>query len=352
MDAENGSGKSDHPNDDIFRKGQPEKLTDTADSSANSAAVHPGNPFENWDQPLLSFSSRSSSSSSSSDLHEHSATEQPKDADGPNDSMISNHSSSQKTTQPDRSSSGVAFFNPRQTPPIHVMDRSENYDPSRIPVSVFTPKSSSPMDWSVASNESLFSLQVGNNSFNRDHFLMMGVDLRKSGELFKLDELNKSGELYKSGELFSLRPSTPITIPETTIAETRESTDNDTDVGTPKSAITDAKSESPHKDEHLQSQPVSTNLSTKSSHSDGSGVSGASIGSFAFPILTEAKRDSTEKDEPVAVNVPQKQISKTSMRKSISAQLSAKMPSCNLCCCYCSCSCLSWRPRCWRSFCC
>ncbi|KAK1371549.1 RNA-binding protein with serine-rich domain [Heracleum sosnowskyi] len=67
-------------------------------------------------------------------------------------------------------------------PPPQVMGRPPEYpgfDPNRIPASVFTTnKPASGMEWSVASNESLFSIQMGNMSFTRDHFNWM-----KSGEL-------------------------------------------------------------------------------------------------------------------------------------------------------------------------
>ncbi|KAF1002560.1 hypothetical protein AG4045_001715 [Apium graveolens] len=68
-------------------------------------------------------------------------------------------------------------------PPPQVMGRPPEYpgfDPNRIPASVFATnnKPASGMEWSVASNESLFSIQMGNMSFTRDHFNWM-----KSGEL-------------------------------------------------------------------------------------------------------------------------------------------------------------------------
>lgn len=84
-------------------------------------------------------------------------------------------------------------MSPTQSPKIQVMDRSVGYDPSRIPRSIFeTSKTTTPMDWSVASNDSLFSLHVGNNSFSKDHMFLFG-DF-------------KSGELSKSGELIKLSP--------------------------------------------------------------------------------------------------------------------------------------------------
>lgn len=67
-------------------------------------------------------------------------------------------------------------------PQPQVMGRPPEYpgfDPNRIPASVFaTNKPASGMEWSVASNESLFSIQMGNMSFTRDQFNWM-----KSGEL-------------------------------------------------------------------------------------------------------------------------------------------------------------------------
>lgn len=56
--------------------------------------------------------------------------------------------------------------------------------PNRIPSSIFSGKPATPVDWSTASNESLFSINVGNSSFSKDQFFM----LYKSGELTKLDE--------------------------------------------------------------------------------------------------------------------------------------------------------------------
>ncbi|XP_047087451.1 uncharacterized protein LOC124699146 [Lolium rigidum] len=60
------------------------------------------------------------------------------------------------------------------------MSRDECPDPKRIPSSVFErSKSGTPTDWSVTSNESLFSISVGNTSFSKDHKFLYG----KSGEM-------------------------------------------------------------------------------------------------------------------------------------------------------------------------
>uniref|UniRef100_A0ACD5U8P8 Uncharacterized protein n=1 Tax=Avena sativa TaxID=4498 RepID=A0ACD5U8P8_AVESA len=60
------------------------------------------------------------------------------------------------------------------------VSRDECPDPKRIPSSVFErSKSTTPTDWSVTSNESLFSISVGNTSFSKDHLFLYG----KSGEM-------------------------------------------------------------------------------------------------------------------------------------------------------------------------
>ncbi|KAL3501511.1 hypothetical protein ACH5RR_035960 [Cinchona calisaya] len=98
----------------------------------------------------------------------------------------------------------IPSLSPTQSPPIQVMERGRGYDPDRIPASVFT-KPSSPRDWSVASNESLFSIRIGNNSFSRDR-----NEIGKSGELDKSSELYRSGELKNSSELISFRQNSPV----------------------------------------------------------------------------------------------------------------------------------------------
>ncbi|CAJ1947114.1 unnamed protein product [Sphenostylis stenocarpa] len=65
-----------------------------------------------------------------------------------------------------------------QSPPLQHMN-STGYDPNRIPSSIFN-KPTSPMEWSVASNESLFSIHIGNNSFSRDYAFALN---NRSGEL-------------------------------------------------------------------------------------------------------------------------------------------------------------------------
>lgn len=76
------------------------------------------------------------------------------------------------------------------SPPVQVMDRSGGYEQYRIPSSVFArSKPSTPVEWSIASNESSFSIQIENSSFSRDHFITWGGDMPKPVELPKSSEL-------------------------------------------------------------------------------------------------------------------------------------------------------------------
>ncbi|PON46184.1 pinin-like protein [Parasponia andersonii] len=75
-------------------------------------------------------------------------------------------------------------LSPMQSPLVQAPARPSGYDPNRIPASIFSSKPSTPLEWSTASNESLFSIHVGNTSFSKDQFLA----LYRSGELTKFEE--------------------------------------------------------------------------------------------------------------------------------------------------------------------
>ncbi|XP_068664145.1 uncharacterized protein [Aristolochia californica] len=161
-----------------------------------------------------------------------------------------------------------------QSPPVQVMGKNDIPDPYRIPSTVFArTKSTTPMEWSVASNESLFSIHVGNNSFSRDHALLIG----RSGELTNFPSPN---------EPFPPPPTGPETPTSTWDPRSGE--------GLEKPGMTEAANAQAMKDvlraaadEHVTeaASPVvggGNNSPSISRHSDGSG---ASIQSFAFPIL-------------------------------------------------------------------
>ncbi|KAJ7974309.1 RNA-binding protein with serine-rich domain like [Quillaja saponaria] len=69
-----------------------------------------------------------------------------------------------------------------QLPELQTMGRPEGYDPDRIPLSIFSSNPTTPAEWSVASNESLFSLHLGNNSFSRDQFILLSEEFPKPDE--------------------------------------------------------------------------------------------------------------------------------------------------------------------------
>ena len=157
-------------------------------------------------------------------------------------------------------------MSPTQSPKIQVMDRSVGYDPSRIPRSVFeTSKSTTPMDWSVASNDSLFSLHIGNNSFSKDRMFLLGD--------FKSDELSKSGELTKLSSIPSF-PEEEIDRKKIKIGgATLEVDENSNDAAKVSTEV-----------QNLQNVPrpaVSRNSSSPSRNSDDTRNSAES---FAFPV--------------------------------------------------------------------
>ncbi|KAL5828629.1 hypothetical protein ACOSQ3_018097 [Xanthoceras sorbifolium] len=268
-------------------------ITNVIDSSEHMV-IHPGNPFYQSDlfsptKKLRSISS-SSSSVSSEDLFQvdtkglrksktsFKAEEgtQPASNDYRNDDFSSNifNTSELKNASPGPPStsqvSQVTHELTIQSPTIQVMDRSGRYDPLRIPSSIFeSDKSTTPLDWSAASNESLFSIQIGNNSFNRE--------LTLGSELFKSEELTKSSELL----VFSPSPSVPVMETDKKSVElekggaTGESDERIKDT-------TRATAESQSKE---KPPPAAVSLHSRS-NSDGSVTSSCS---FAFPIKKKKK---------------------------------------------------------------
>ncbi|XP_022631764.1 uncharacterized protein LOC111240611 [Vigna radiata var. radiata] len=85
----------------------------------------------------------------------------------------------------------------KQNPPIQVMERPENPSSSsdyRFPSHVFD-RHKSNTQWSTASNESLFSIQMGNTSFSSD----LGW-ITKSGEMERLSDMNTSGSPFHGNQ--------------------------------------------------------------------------------------------------------------------------------------------------------
>ncbi|OIW12345.1 hypothetical protein TanjilG_32461 [Lupinus angustifolius] len=154
---------------------------------SNKLQVHFDLPVD--DDYHISHHHKDSSSSISSDSSQHSDSD---DSEKDNHIIIDNLESK---------NDGNGYGSPvwsyhdgsvTQSPPMQTMSPS-GYDPNRIPSSIFS--SPKPMEWSVQSNESLFSIHIGNASFSRDHVFA----------------LNKSGELFSVND--SIGTPTPMTLP-------------------------------------------------------------------------------------------------------------------------------------------
>lgn len=240
----------------------------TKDSKTHPEATsNGGDPHTKSKKGGLSRSSSSSSSSSSNllDLDEKNAPHQtewsmvstsPRSGTGPLSS------SEILPNTPDWNAS------PRTSPPLQTMDRPTSYNPDRIPSSVFNSRNTSPMDWSVASNESLFSIHMGNNSFNRDHAL-----LGKSGELTRPEEWSNS----PSGDFNNL-PTLPTVIEthneRASMKDTEEEENETPKMGSKKFGRDDNKEKTPKVE-------VPYVLASPPRLSDDSGNSSKS---FAFPV--------------------------------------------------------------------
>ncbi|KAK3212464.1 hypothetical protein Dsin_017170 [Dipteronia sinensis] len=175
------------------------------------------------------------------------------------------------------------------------------YDPKRIPSAVFASRSTTPVEWSVASNESLFSIQLGNGSFSRDHVYM----LYKSGELSKLDEQNKMAKRNDSFKLFKPdepiivgKPEQPVhhvhqpSLPVVTEAEnmdgkSEDEMDKDSDMSAYTQKVVIVEIAEDHTKKKMMPRAEDVNVSCRSDESP------TSAKSFAFPLLGGVGRNSS-----------------------------------------------------------
>ncbi|KAJ6765112.1 SMOOTHELIN-LIKE PROTEIN 1 [Salix koriyanagi] len=175
-----------------------------------------------------------------------------------------------------------------QFPPTQVMERTADSNPSaacRIPSSVFArTKSNTPMEWSVASNESVFSIYMGTMSFTRDHQNWLG----KSGELgFPGDCTSDSTPLidYSSnqppGNQHPVNKSTEV---GPKISNVNEHLGGETD--RPKAAETMRGVAKEDEEDGNKERSLAKGSLHSASPSLLSDASGESVKSFAFPILT------------------------------------------------------------------
>ncbi|KAI3417220.1 uncharacterized protein J3R85_014706 [Psidium guajava] len=168
-------------------------------------------------------------------------------------------------------------------PLSYMAGRPAGYDPNRIPAAVFNSKPANPTDWSVASNESLFSIHMGNNSFSRDQAFL----LYKSGELTKLDEVfSVPTALPTVAEAVGPQQESPRSSSVTQIADlakpSPQITELSPDEASPRTSNADIKKgEDDNEKEKMQPTDHVRNSTSMSTRSDGSGTSTAS---FAFPM--------------------------------------------------------------------
>ncbi|KAK5846296.1 uncharacterized protein LOC108471577 [Gossypium arboreum] len=151
--------------------------------------------------------------------------------------------------------------------------------PSRIPSHIFNPTSeTSPGDWSVASNDSLFSIHMGNTSFN-DRLSLMS----KSGEL---DPTMISSPLFEF----------PIPPPTRKASESGSMKEEDEDGYAAAETMREVLRENESK--QINHSAKGSDLSRCMSQ-----LSDTSVKSFAFPILTaEADKNDASKKHSKSKN--------------------------------------------------
>lgn len=178
---------------------------------------------------------------------------------------------------------------PLKSPLTQTMSRPNGYDPNRIPSSIFSTRPTTPMEWSVASNESLFSIHMGNSSFSKDHILMLGDN--------KQEDWNNSP--------LHMNSMTDFTTNLTPVLEAASENDKRSTDMREEPTGAEESSQKPPKTVPVEQSSVEkeTNLSTTSSNLseankatavDGTRIStsaprvsdesGNSSGSFAFPV--------------------------------------------------------------------
>ncbi|XP_050229473.2 uncharacterized protein LOC126678622 [Mercurialis annua] len=171
------------------------------------------------------------------------------------------------------------------------MVQAGGYDPNRIPSSIFASKPTTPMDWSVASNESLFSIHMGNNSFSRDHVFLM----YKSGEF--PDTNNSQTSLFpvaEGGAVTSLEDS--MITEEKSVRPAKPET---------KSPINAGYENRLPRAVPYESKPLKHMMHDKFHHGEEVRNSASSAQSFQFPVL-ETNLVGNSSVKVVMENVPSK----------------------------------------------
>ncbi|MCL7034849.1 hypothetical protein MKW94_026430 [Papaver nudicaule] len=243
---------------------------------------------------LSSASSSCSSSSSSLDSPVKGSKKHPIPISSANEDILEQHKSDLSNSNVDsfdhpellidvpsstsNPTATISETSPNQSPPIQVMEREEVAPvPYRIPSTVFARSpSATPVEWSVQSNESLFSIHMGNNSFSADQIFLMG----RSGELGMPGDCNNFLDLRKDPS--NTNSPSLVSTPENKVGESLIAED----------AASETINEVPRvseDDQNTEKTPPVDSARHSSSISYRSDESGASVVSFAFPILTSAE---------------------------------------------------------------
>ncbi|KAL3529682.1 hypothetical protein ACH5RR_009004 [Cinchona calisaya] len=207
--------------------------------------------------------------------------------------------------------SNLADMPATDSPPMQAMERPTN-SKYRIPSHVFArTKSNNPVDWSVTSNESLFSIHMGNMSFTRDQLFLRPEELATipgesstSGQMFNYSTSALPGESTTTtpGQMFNYSTNQPPgskaedgkshELAVETMKEVLKENDHQKPPGnnaaggkSHESAV--EKTKEVLKENEHQNREKSIAEGRISHHSAGSN---ASTMSFAFPILTDLER--------------------------------------------------------------
>ncbi|KAM1085554.1 hypothetical protein ACFX2B_011184 [Malus domestica] len=376
MDSEPGSSRNSKRSERVVdgsggsKRSERPKVRDGSDDSSHLTRLPEATANEGGRVPtrkLVSISSLSSLASDSS-LEDLFQVDTNRTTTSTHASSLPQHhdSSSVGPASTSRASdvthgSMVPGLSPTESPSIQMMDRcGGGYDPYRIPSSVFSrSKSNKELEWSVASNESLFSIHLGNNSFSRDHILLLG-------------DLVKSGELNKSGELFALNPAPhvpvveiesdrieEVRIEEVKIEEVRIEEVRESGVGVADETIknTARANAEDHSEGRVPAPTGPVKSPTLSRRSD---ASGTSTRSFAFPILSDGMTDRMKSSVKVTQFAEEQCLEPEPLRPPPPVLLPPKKVTKSkasywLCCfswCKWGCSCRRRRCRCFSCCCC
>ncbi|KAM1741219.1 hypothetical protein ACFX13_011469 [Malus domestica] len=376
MDLEPGSSRNSKRSETVVdgsggsKRSERPKVRDGSDDSSHLTRIPEATANEGGRVPtrkLVSISSLSSLASESS-LEDLFQVDTNRTTTSTHASSLPQHhdSSSVGPASTSRASdvthgSMVPGLSPTESPSIQTMDRcGGGYDPYRIPSSVFSrSKSNKELEWSVASNESLFSIHLGNNSFSRDHVLLLG-------------DLVKSGELNKSGELFALNPAPhvpvveiesdrieEVRIEEVKIEEVRIEEVRESGVGVADETIknTARANAEDHSEGRVPAPTGPVKSPTLSRRSD---ASGTSTRSFAFPILSDGMTDRMKSSVKVTQFAEEQCLEPEPLRPPPPVLLPPKKVTKSkasywLCCfswCKWGCSCRRRRCRCFACCCC